>query len=121
MANIDTKAALIAELASAREKLSRHAVGLRRDLDVPSRIRSSFLRSAGTWLGGAAISGWLLARLPARKKKIVIDSGSNKPIKQAEKAGFLLLAIRFLFNIFRPAITSLLTRKVLAISDPKKR
>lgn len=120
MADTNTKAELIAQLASARSAISHHCTCLRHDLDIPTRLKSAFTRNTGTWLGGAAVTGWLLAKIPSRKKKILVDRSTNKqvkPIKQAEKAGLLLLFVKFIFTLLKPAVVKMLTKKVASFSE----
>ena len=74
------RAALIAEIEVARGKIANTGTalreageGLRRRFDVPSRAKLSFEKHRPAWLGGAAILGLLLAKLPARKKTVFIE------------------------------------------------
>jgi hypothetical protein len=37
------------------------------------------------WASCAAIAGWILSRIPARKKRAYIDSSTQKPFKRRDK------------------------------------
>jgi hypothetical protein len=54
---------------------------LRRALDMKQHILESIKNHPWEWISGAAIFGWLLSRLSARKKRISIDSTSQRPVK----------------------------------------
>ena len=62
------KQALLAELAAARTRLSAAGDALRQSLDVPARAKESFKRHRPAWLSSAAIMGFVLSKLPSRKK-----------------------------------------------------
>src|SRR5437867_2876642 len=66
------KIALVAELATARSRLSETGAALRAALDVPSRAKESFRRHRPTWLGGAALLGLVLSKLPTRRKTVFV-------------------------------------------------
>ena len=115
MAESEVKIALAADLARARANLGRNFDALRRDLDVPTHIKRSYLSHKAAYISGASVLGLILSKLPARKKKIYIErksTDSAKEVKAVEKAGFLIVILQFLFKTFRPAITSFAARQL---------
>src|SRR5712675_2237389 len=89
------KTALTAELASARARLSEAGGSLRASLDVPSRAMENFKRHRAAWLGGAALAGFLLSRLPARRKTVFVEKATGKALGGAGKAGLVWTAAKF--------------------------
>jgi len=57
------------ELANSRAQLRDRLLLLRRDLDVGRHIVHSMGGHTFEWITVAFISGWLLSRLPAQKKR----------------------------------------------------
>ena len=53
MADDSRKLELIADLARARGELTAHTRAVRRELDVPARLKSSFRRHGRHWLARA--------------------------------------------------------------------
>ena len=116
MAQADDKTQLIADLARARAQISGQVVALRHDLDFPTRAKAAFKRGPLPWLGGAAVVGLILSRLPGRKKTVVVPSrkGSQAEaaVETAGKYGLLLGALKVAFNLARPALTAWVARQV---------
>ena len=120
----ERKAQLIATLEVARGAFVQNFQEFRRDVDVPAHLKQGFRRHKTLYLTGAAGIGWVLARLPARKKKIYIDRGENRKIKQAGEMGLLgllFVALKFLFSIFRPAIAAFAARKISTLAERYER
>lgn len=114
MAQDDDKAELIAQLAQARAAISGNAVALRHDLDFPTRAKKAFKRSPIPWLGGAALLGLLVARLPKRTKKVVTVSPKSKAepiVEEAGKVGLVLGILKIAFNFARPALIRWATQR----------
>jgi hypothetical protein len=115
MAQKDDKAELIAELARARVRLSDSALALRHGLDFSSRTKEAFKKNPVPWMGGAAVLGLLLARLPRRtsaKKPVTIFPKKNdETLEKAGKAGLLLGILKIAFDFARPFILRWATRR----------
>ena len=102
------KAVILAELAAARVRLSETGGGLRRQLDVPTRAKESFREHRPAWLGGAALIGLVLSKIPARKKTVLIERATGKAIGAigaAGKLGVVWSVAKFAFNFARPLIS----------------
>jgi len=109
------KAQLIADLEWSRNELAASVRAARSDLDLVARFKHSVAHRKTAWLSGAAVAGWILSRLPGRKKvsppKASAKASPNK-LSQAERTGFLLALLGGLFKLVQPALTALISRKV---------
>lgn len=117
MAGETDKAALVAELAAARARLTETGDGLRvtcesvrAKLDVPARAKESFAEHKPAWLGGAALVGLLLSKLPARSKTVVIERGAG--LGASGKLAMLWGAAKFAGAIAKPFIGDLTGERI---------
>ena len=101
------KRAIVAELAAARARLSATGEALRHSLDVPARAKESFRRHRPTWLSGAAIVGFVLSKLPSRKKTVIVERVTGKVLGAAGRLGALFSAAKFAINFATPLISEL--------------
>jgi hypothetical protein len=101
------KHAIVAELAAARSRLSATGEALRRSLDVPARAKESFRRHRPAWLGGAAIVGFVLSKLPSRKKTVFVERATGKVLGAAGKLGAIFSAAKFAITVAKPLLTEL--------------
>jgi hypothetical protein len=109
------KSRIIAELAGTRFEINTHLAHARVDLDVKKRVSDSIRQHSYGWMTIAAIFGWLLSRIPARKKKIYIHASSTtaKVVKkEASRAGWALLAWNAAWSIGKPLLTAYLARRM---------
>ena len=110
--NEDRKAALTAELARARAEIGGAADVVRARLDFGARARQSVSHHRWWWLGGAVLAGVLLAKLPARTKKIYVDEKGRKlPRSSAVTAGLLLGAVKIAFDLAKPSLLKMAARR----------
>src|SRR5579862_9834591 len=100
----DDKAELIAQLDNARGQFARSMVDLRRDANIGAHLKHSFTEHKAAWIGSAGIAGWVLSRLPARKKKVIVHRNGGEKVKEAVEAGLVLGILKMLFQLFRPLI-----------------
>ena len=101
------KHAIVAELAAARARLSATGDALRHSLDVPARAKESFKRHKPVWLGGAAIVGFVLSKLPSRKKTIIVERATGKVLGAAGKLGAIFSVAKFALNFAGPLLSDL--------------
>jgi hypothetical protein len=72
-------------LTALRIQMQNEALLLRCQLDMKKRFLESIKNHPWEWASCAAMFGWLLSRIPARKKKVYIDSSSQKQVKRRDK------------------------------------
>jgi hypothetical protein len=121
MAQEHEKAELIAELAQARAGMTRNVAALRHDLDFAARARNSFAKNPMLWLGGAALLGLIIARIPGRKGKVhtVRVEKAEPVVAQAGKAGLVLGALKIAFDFARPTLMKWATQRVSDYMEAK--
>ena len=117
----DDKAGLIARLDTARAHFARNLDGLRRDADLGAHLKNSFSAHKVAWIGSAGIAGWVLSRLPARKKQVIVHKEGGEKVKEIAGAGLLLAILKVLFTLLRPAITRIATKKIGDIAAKNNR
>ena len=105
--NAEEKAALIAELEAARAKIAGTGAALksagesvRRTFDFPTRAKESFEEHRPAWLGGAALVGLLLSKLPARQKTVFVETATGAAV--AGKLGTLWGVVKFAGGLAKP-------------------
>ena len=111
----DEKKRIIEQLAGMRVEINNHATNVRENLNVNRRVSESIRKHSWSWLSIAALFGWLLSRLPARKKKIYIHASSTTdkpPKKGVSNSGLILHAWKAAWSIANPLLTAYLTRKI---------
>jgi hypothetical protein len=98
------------ELAESRARLSYHSSVLADRANVPRRLKRSITRRPATWMAAVAVIGLLIAARRPRKR---IEVRTKEPVeKQAGKAALILGAGKLALDIFRPALTMWLRKKV---------
>ena len=105
MAKPTDRKELIGELAASRAALTRCTTALRHDLDFGAKLKRGFHDNLGAWLGGAAVLGLFISRLPFGRRKVVGRGPAIRP-ETAAKAGtaaFALTALKFALVFAKPA------------------
>jgi hypothetical protein len=85
------KQQVTAALTALRTQVQNEISLLRRKLDMKQHLLESVKNHPWEWASFAAIVGWLISRIPARKKRIYIDSLSQKPVKRRDKGPLVKL------------------------------
>jgi hypothetical protein len=106
----DERKRIAAELARMRVELSDQSLLVRRDLDVGRRMSESLRKHSWGWMSVAAIFGWLLSRLPARKKKIYVAANSDKKVSYRE--GFIVQVWKGIWSIAKPIVVAYVTKQI---------
>jgi hypothetical protein len=96
-------------LTEVRIQVQHQVSRLSRTLEMKHHFQGSIKDYPWEWASAAAMFGWLLSRVPARKKRIYIDSSSLKPMK-ARKAGPLGKLWRGFWNLSKPIIAAYLAK-----------
>jgi hypothetical protein len=108
----DAKAELSARLARARAQIDRSGGEVRAALDVPARIRTGFQRHAWAWLGGAILTGVLIAKLPPRTRKVRVTARGEPSVEAAAKTGLALAIGKIAFDLARPVLLKMAMEKL---------
>lgn len=107
----DERKRIAEELARTRVALTDQALLLRRNLDVGRHMSTSVREHTWGWVTFAAAFGWILSRLPARKKKIYIHAKDSEK-KRRHEGGLLMQTWKGIWSIVRPVLTAYLTKKI---------
>jgi hypothetical protein len=107
----DERKRITAELARRRVELSDQSLLVRRNLDVGRRMSDSLRKHSWGWMSLAAIFGWLLSRLPARKKKIYIHAANSEKWR-GQKEGFMVQIWKGVWSIAKPLVVAYVTKKI---------
>jgi hypothetical protein len=113
------KQQITAALTALRIQMQNAASLLRRKLDMKQHFLESMKNHPWEWASCAAIFGWLLSGIPARKKRIYIDSFSQKPVKRRVKGPLSTLS-RKVWQLSKPLIAAYLA-KLLAENKVRER
>jgi hypothetical protein len=113
----DAKRRIVSELAEARLGLASTTAIVKDRLDIPTRLSASFRRNSWSWVSLAAIVGWVLARLPFRRKKIYLEAGSHRRLKGEEKRPGRKRNLAWMiwdgvWSLAKPLLTAYLGRKL---------
>ena len=115
----EQKQRLANELVDLRARVTDQTHLLRSQLDVRQHLSKSLRRHSVVWVSSAAVVGWLLSRLPARKKKVYVQAKTNERVaKRSSSDGLLLAVSKGDWSVAKPLLTAYLTHK---IADSAKR
>ncbi|MEO7932253.1 MAG: hypothetical protein ABIT76_03740 [Chthoniobacterales bacterium] len=112
--------------AASRHSLAHAGRSLAASANVSRRLQTSIRGNLTTWLGSAALVGLVLAKLPARKKKIYIKAGASKGTKaEAEsagkaKGGLAIALLGLVFQAVRPHLQKLITEQIRAQIEKRR-
>ena len=105
-------------LTALRIQVENEDSVLRRKLDMKQHFLESIKNHPWEWASGAAIFGWL-SGIPARKKRIYIDSSSEKPVKGRDK-GLLRKLWREVWKFSKPMIAAYLAKLLAENANTSK-
>lgn len=113
----DAKRRIITELAEARLGLAASTGIVKDRLDIPARVSASIRRNSWSWVSLATIVGWVLARLPFRRKKIYLEAGGRRRLKAGEKQTGRKRTLAWMiwdgvWSLAKPLLTAYLGRKL---------
>jgi len=110
------KDAILSELSAARKRLSATGETLRKSLDVATRTRESFQRHRPAWIGGAALVGLVLSKLPARSKTVFVEKATGQALGSAGKLGAAWTVARLAVDLAKPLLGDLAGKSVAEIA-----
>ena len=106
------KQQIVAALTEVRVQVQNELSHLRHTLNMKQHFLASYQSHPWEWASGAALVGWVLSRLPARKKRIYIQSSTQRSVKNPGE-GSLGKFWKEVWKISKPLIAAYIT-KVLA-------
>ena len=112
----DRKSELISELEHSRRNLAGSLRGVRHDVDVTAHLRQAFVHRKTAWIAGAAVLGWLLARLPGRKVRAARPAKEVEKRKESQRSAFLFTLLNLAITVLKPALTALASKKITQIA-----
>jgi hypothetical protein len=71
---VEDKDFLAERLEEDRQKMAVQVSELKEDYNVPHRLRASVQKYPWPWVMGAVLTGFLLSRLPARRKEVYLPA-----------------------------------------------
>jgi len=121
----DRKAALIAQLERSRAEMSAHRRGAGAQAHLGDKVRHSFGRQRAGWLGGAALLGLILSKLPPRTKKVpALKWGGRAPadaVLATGKAGVFVGALKLVLDLLKPLLIAWATKRIGDVAQSAKR
>jgi len=83
---------------------------------VPSRARESFQLHRPAWLGGAALLGLVLSKLPARSKTVFVERATGKALGAGGKLRAVWSVAKLAFDLAMPLVGDLAGKSLGEIS-----
>jgi hypothetical protein len=85
---IKDKDSLTERLEEDRQKMALQVSEIKKDYNVPNRLKASIQKNPSAWAIGALMTGFLISRIPARRKKIYVwpESSRRKPLQEIPPA-----------------------------------
>ena len=120
-----SKQEILEELRRSRLAIARDTASIAEELDIVSKIKRSVRTRPLAWLGSAAALGYILAGPKTRKAPKTIStkkgtkSEKSEPV-QIERQGFfsiLFNLLKFLFPLFRPALSAYAAQRLGELSS----
>jgi hypothetical protein len=113
---------LTAEIVSSRERVGRELRGLHYELDFPAKFRRSFREQTVSWITAAGAVGALIALAPMRKKKIYVDTKTNrKSQKKLVETGLALAVLKTMASLARPVIVEFVKNRMTHFAGKSRR
>ena len=87
-------------------------------LNVPRQVSTSLHTHSFRWAGAAALLGWILSRLPARKQRVYIETGRDGEVRRRRTkevglaAAVMALAWKGVWSIAKPVLTAYLSNRI---------
>jgi hypothetical protein len=114
---VEDKGFLTERLEEDRQKMAVQVSELKKDYNVPRRLRASVQKYPWPWIMGAVLTGFLVSRLPARRKEVYLwsDPLQRKPPQEVHPPSVekdQRRAVSKLWPLIKPIISTYLGREV---------
>jgi hypothetical protein len=113
----EDKSALSNRLEEDRLKMAAEVGEIKSDYNLSNRLRQSVKKDPWYWVSGALLIGFLLSRLPARRKEVYVqaDRSETRDFKNQsapEKKRVTSKTISTLWSLIKPIITAYIGREI---------
>jgi len=123
-----SKQEILEELRRSRLAIARDTASIAEELDIVSKIKRSVRTRPLAWLGSAAALGYILAGPKTRKAPKTIStkkgtksekSKKSEPVQIGRQGFFSILfnLVKFLFPLFRPALSAYAAQRLGELSS----
>jgi len=120
-----SKQEILEELRRSRLAIARDTASIAEELDIISKIKRSVRTRPLAWLGSAAALGYILAGPKTRKSPKTIStkkgtkSEKSEPVQIGRQGFFSILfnLVKFLFPLFRPALSAYAAQRLGELSS----
>jgi hypothetical protein len=118
---------LAARLEEDRRGMAQAVSELQNDYDIPQRLNASIGQYPWAWVFGAALIGWLLSRLPARRREVYIfkrhsEDNNSREIRMASTRGRKSDIGKGVWSFTQPILSTYLARELhKRIGRPRER
>jgi len=120
-----SKQEILEELRRSRLAIARDTASIAEELDIISKIKRSVRTRPLAWLGSAAALGYILAGPKTRKAPKTIStkkgtkSKKSEPVQMGRQGFFSILfnLVKFLFPLFRPALSAYAAQRLGELSS----
>ncbi|HEY0794070.1 MAG TPA: hypothetical protein VGD78_23615 [Chthoniobacterales bacterium] len=108
------KQQIVEELAQVRRDLSTHGKVASERLNVQRHVSTSLRVHSFSWVSLAAVIGWVISRLPARRQKVFIETGKDGDVKRkkTKEVGLMSHAWKGVWAVAKPLLTAYITRRI---------
>lgn len=111
------KSELIAELDRARSRARAHREQFEGTTQRASaKTRNTISQHRYGWILGALIAGFIITKLPARTKKVVVDRKGQRvadpTLATAGKTGFALALLKIGIDVAKPILMAWITKRL---------
>jgi hypothetical protein len=117
-----SKQEILEELRRSRKAIARDTASIAEELNLVSKIRRSVTARPLAWLGSAAAIGYILAGPKTRKAPKIIPDKKGSKTETARNGwqsffGVLFNLAKFLFPLFRPALSAYAAQRLGELSS----
>ncbi|MBV8278554.1 MAG: hypothetical protein JO170_25300 [Verrucomicrobia bacterium] len=113
---IKDKDFLTERLEEDRQKMALQVSEIKKDYNVPNRLKTSIQKNPSAWAIGALMTGFLISRIPARRKKIYLwpESSPREPPPELPPAVLKRVGSRTgkVWSLIKPVISAYIGREI---------
>jgi hypothetical protein len=114
---VEDKDFLAEQLEEDRQKMAVRVSELKEDYNLSRRLSASIHKYPWPWVMGAVLTGFLLSRLPARRKEVYmsLDALGSRPLREVEPPASdkdRFRAINKLWSLAKPIISTYIGREL---------